>query len=38
MHIQKRKDKKLEILIDKKDKATKEDIVDLFKTTLDAYL
>lgn len=38
MHIQKRKDKKLELLIEKKDKATKEDIMELFETTLDDYL
>jgi ParB family chromosome partitioning protein len=38
MHIQRRKDKKLELLIEKKDKATKEDVVELFKTTLDNYL
>lgn len=38
MHIQKRKDKKLELLIEKKDKATKEGVVGLLTTALDDYL
>lgn len=38
MHIQKRKDKKLELLIEKKEKATKDDIVGLFTTALDSFL
>jgi ParB family transcriptional regulator, chromosome partitioning protein len=38
LHIQKRKDKKLELLIEKKDKATKAEIVEFFATTLDNYL
>ena len=38
MQIQKRKDKKIELLIDKDDKCEKEDIVELFKILLDEYL
>ena len=38
LHIQKRKDKKLELLIEKKDKATKAEVVEFFATTLDNYL
>ncbi len=37
MRIEKRKDKKLSLLIDKKDKGSKEDIIELFKTVLDDY-
>lgn len=36
--IQKRRDKKLELLIDKKDKATKEEIVDLINSIIGDYL
>jgi len=38
MQIQKRKDKKIELLIDKDDKCEKEDIIELFNTLLDEYL
>jgi ParB family chromosome partitioning protein len=38
MQIQKRKDKKIELLIDKDDKCKKEDILALFNTLLDEYL
>jgi ParB family chromosome partitioning protein len=38
MQIQKRKDKKIELLIDKDDKCKKEDILTLFNTLLDEYL
>jgi ParB family transcriptional regulator, chromosome partitioning protein len=38
IRIQKRKDKKLELLIDKKDKGSKEDVIELLRTVLDDYL
>jgi ParB family transcriptional regulator, chromosome partitioning protein len=38
MEIRKRKDKKIEVLIDKKDKASKEDVVELFNLALDNYI
>ena len=37
MQIQKRKDKKIELLIDKKDKGSKEDILELLNSILDDY-
>jgi ParB family transcriptional regulator, chromosome partitioning protein len=37
MQIQKRKDKKIELLIDRKDKATKEDVLELLNSILDDY-
>ena len=37
MRIQKRKDKKIELLIDKKDKGSKEDILELLNSVLDDY-
>lgn len=38
MQIQKRKDKKIELLIDKNDKCKKEDIITLFSSLLDEYI
>ena len=38
VQIQKRKDKKLEILVDKKTDATKADILDLLRGILDSYV
>lgn len=38
MLIQKRKDKKLELLIDRKDKGSKGDIIEMLETVLDEYL
>jgi ParB family chromosome partitioning protein len=38
MQVQRRKDKKMELLIEKKGKATKEDMVELFKTILNDFL
>lgn len=38
MQIQKRKDKKIELLIDKDDKCEKKDIIELFNTLLNEYL
>lgn len=37
MRLEKRKDKKLSLTIDKKDKATKQDVIDLFKTAIESY-
>lgn len=37
MRIQKRKDKKIELLIDKKEKGSKEDIIELLTSILDDY-
>jgi ParB family transcriptional regulator, chromosome partitioning protein len=37
IRIEKRKDKKLSLLIDKKEKASKEEVIELFKTVLDNY-
>jgi ParB family transcriptional regulator, chromosome partitioning protein len=37
VHIQKRKDKKIELIIDKKDKGTKADIIELLEKVLDGY-
>jgi ParB family chromosome partitioning protein len=38
MQVQKRKDKKIELLIDKKDKASKQDVLELLNSILDNYL
>lgn len=38
IRIQKRKDKKIELLIDKKDKGTKEDVVSLLNVVIENYL
>lgn len=38
LQIQKRKDKKIEILIDKKDKASKDDVFKLINTILDDFI
>lgn len=37
LQIQKRKDKKIEVVIDKKDNGTKADIIELLNSILDSY-
>jgi len=37
IQIQKRKDNKIELLIDKKDKGSKEDVTELLSSVLDDY-
>ena len=38
LHVQKRKDKKIEILVNKKDKGTKEDFIEVLNSMIDQYL